>query len=349
MRMTAHAAKARDGYVLVAALVVLAIAGLATASAAQRTGDLVERVRLLTLEARAERAGADALERAAWAFTTSAVAPCGLVPDAPLNADRLAGGGVEGGACAPLDGRWRLSAAEDGLPVQLLDGAALLSVNGPAARQTRRLAERFDQGARAQALHDALLDHTDGDSIAKTFGAEAARYADGRRGARNAPMITPYEIMDVAGWAPLVSPFLFSVTSARAAAGLNPSTAPAIALAYGLGLNAREAEAIVAAREGTLGWGTRAAFEQALDRPLDEVGTLETVFRLEPSVRVRVDRPGGGVEERVIEYRPAPDVPAVRTLYRMRLPDDAGPVSAPVGLLPGPDRAAAQSDEGDAA
>ena len=327
--MRGAAATAREGYVLVAALVVLAIA-------AQRTGDLVERVRLLTLDARAERAGADAMERAAWAFTTSAVAPCGLVPDAPLNENRLAGGGVQGGACAPLDGRWRLSAQSDGLDVQLLDGAALLSLNGPSARQTRRLAERFDQGARAQALHDALLDHTDGDSIAKTFGAEAARYADGRRGARNAPMITPYEIIDVAGWAPLVSPFLFSVTSARASAGLNPSTAPPVALAYGLGLTSAEAEAIVAARAGSLGWGTRAAFEQAIDRTLDEVGALELVFRLEPSVRVRVARPGGGVEERVIEYRPAPDVPAVHTLYRLRLPEAAGPVSAPVGVLPGP-------------
>lgn len=314
--------RSEDGYVLIATLVVLAIVSLVAASAAIRMQSLSDSVFASVQQAEAEQAIASETARQLYVLATTPRAPCGLAVGAPLSDDPFARF-VLPGECLAFDGSWRKGADAAGL--SFTDRTSLLSVNAPPTAAFlaayRDLTGGLGDASALQALHD----YVDGDEVAGEFGAERrAYYVAGKPAPRNAPLLTPYEIVNVRGWERAATPGWLAVFGDAFGPTINVNAARSPVLQFGLGLSAPEAEAAIAyARQG-VGIVSANDLSQILSRRL-ELSPTQASYEPSRTTRLRIAAPGAPVREIGVSWVSEANDGLWRVDYSMTAPSSLAP------------------------
>jgi len=152
-----------------------------------------------------------------------------------------------------LDGR---PYAESGGIVELQDAAGLVNLNAfTDAAMGGFLATMGVPADRHAMLIDTLRDYVDADELRRLNGAESAQYtALGRPDLpRNAPLLSPPELRDVAGWAEQSSLWraggVLDFVTTEGSPRLNPNTAPWQVLTALPGVTPAVAQLVIARRE----------------------------------------------------------------------------------------------------
>lgn len=169
------------GFVLPVTVMLLALVAVGIALMAQRSDELRHLVATARQEQLASQAAQDAAAQLLYASSVL-----------HRRGSRL--GEIE------IDGRpYRMG---DGTLVRVQDAAGLFNLQrAPRAELLRLLRALGVEETRVDRLVDTLLDYVDADNLERLNGAESRDYAAaGRAPPRNAPLLTPSELLRVLDW-----------------------------------------------------------------------------------------------------------------------------------------------------
>jgi hypothetical protein len=198
-----------------------------------------------------------AFERVVYATVTGRITVRGLEyvpPGSAATADAESGGSAASSAnpAAALDSRpYRIGPVE----ARLQDEAGLYDLNRPTRGALERLLRHYGLTARsADALADGLTEYAAEPRNLRTTAARDADYSRvGLPPPRHLPLLTPWELLRVLGWAGLTALWsdtvpLPELISIGPTGGLNPNTAPPAVIAALTGLDEKGAARLVAYR-----------------------------------------------------------------------------------------------------
>lgn len=275
-------ASAARGFVLVAALAVVLIGAMWSATAAQRIALSTQGADALQKEARARTIAEDGLASAIYLLVTSPRAPCGLQPEGDFIADDFGAQPDNDTQCLWLNDSPVLVGESD---ARLQDATGLFSVRIPMDEFNQLAAPFMPQGSRFEPT-DSLNDFIDQDDDPRFRGAEASEYrADRLTAPPNKWARTPYQAFDAIGWSTLARPEIANAIGLGKSTGLNLNSTTATILAATTDFPAERAEQVIEQRP-TSGYNGDGDLMERMDR-LVQPPPFKYLYLPGDSIRVR--------------------------------------------------------------